>query len=141
MRKAVQTFIEEVEWPPLSSTNEWVGKKCIKIKHPILWKLNKRISLVTNLVTDIHGSTTQMQVTNYGLGGLCQAHMDATGMSEQDEKLLRARKPHIFIHGDVIATFMAWLGLVHLKTFFSAIKRVFFSNQIHIIFSRGPEIH
>jgi len=74
-----------VEWPKdLDTSDDWVGKNYIKMLHPVLWKLNRKISLVTQLVTDVHGSATQMQVTNYGLGGLCEEHIDPTGIMEQD---------------------------------------------------------
>ena len=106
----MQHFIGEAKWPPLNSINDWAGKKFDKIEHPILWKLNKKISMATNLVTDVHGSTTEMQVTSYGLGGLCQDHMDSYGVLETEEEILRKRKPNYLVHGDILGTFMAWLS-------------------------------
>ena len=69
IHKTVQAWISEVEWPtPLESSEDWVGKRYTKMLHPVLWKLNRKISLATQMVTDIHGSASMMQVTNYGLG-------------------------------------------------------------------------
>merc|ERR1711902_40120 len=51
-----------------------------------------------------------MQVTNYGLGGLCEPHIDPHGIMESDEAYYRRFKPRLFIHGDIFATFMGWLG-------------------------------
>ena len=111
IKKAVQAEISEVEWPKdLDTSDDWVGKNYIKMLHPVLWKLNRKISLVTQLVTDVHGSATQMQVTNYGLGGLCEEHIDPTGIMEQDQESIQFSKPALFVHGDVIATLMAWLS-------------------------------
>ena len=59
-----------------------------KVNYPILWKLNKKITLATQLRTDTSASASKMQVTNYGLGGLCEPHIDPVGMMEV-EKLSR----------------------------------------------------
>ena len=110
IHKTSQTWISEVEWPELNRVEDWVGRKYIKLKHNILWKLNKKISLATGLVTDVHGSASDMQVTNYGLGGLCEGHIDPVGLMEHDELLLKQTRPDILVHGDILATFMAWLS-------------------------------
>ena len=49
-----------------------------------------------------------MQVTNYGLGGLCEAHVDPVGIMEV--KNLKSVQKHLPVTGDMIGTFMAWLG-------------------------------
>ena len=48
-----------------------------------------------------------MQVTNYGLGGLCEQHIDPHGYLEGNE-LPRSRE-NLKYTGDMIGTFMAWL--------------------------------
>ena len=110
VEKSVQTWISEVQWPSLTTSDDWVGKNHLGINHPILWSLNKKISLATQLVTDTHGSATVMQVTNYGLGGLCEKHIDPIGIMEQEEKHTRTHHPHLLVHGDIGATVMAWLS-------------------------------
>ena len=110
IHKSVQAWISEVEWPTLSSIKNWVGKDYTYMIHPILWKLNQRISLATQLVTNVHGSTSKLQVTNYGLAGICETHVDSMGIMEVDEDHLRKTRPDFFVHGDVIATIMAWLS-------------------------------
>ena len=52
------------------------------MNYPILWKLDKKISLATQLRTDLHSSGSYMQVTNYGVGGMCDAHIDPKGIME-----------------------------------------------------------
>ena len=110
IQKAIRTNIPEAEWPGLNSIKDWSGKKYNKINHPLLWKLNNKVALATQLVTNVHGSATDMQVTNYGLAGLCESHMDSNGLWEGDEEILKSKKPKLYIHGDVIATFMAWIS-------------------------------
>ena len=79
-----------------------------KINHPILWKLNKKITLATQLRTDTSASATKMQVTNYGLGGLCEPHIDPVGIMEV--KKLSPGSLRLPFTGDIIGTFMAWLS-------------------------------
>ena len=110
VHKAVQAWIQDVEWPDLDHAKDYVGKKFKRIINLTLWKLNRRISLATQLVTDTQTSGTLMQVTNYGLGGLCESHIDPHGIMETDEKYYRKRKPYLFVTGDILGTFMAWLS-------------------------------
>ena len=46
-------------------------------------------------------------MTNYGLGGLCEAHIDPVGYFNGQE--LVPEKKHVVAAGDYIATLMAWL--------------------------------
>ena len=113
IHKSVQSWLKEVEWPELNKYEDYVGKNYTKINHPILWKLNKKISLATQLRTDIHTSGTDMQVTNYGLGGICERHIDPVGMMElKDVKnyLESTGDQNLEFTGDMVGTFMAWLG-------------------------------
>ena len=49
------------------------------------------------------------QTTNYGLGGLCESHIDPSG--EVMNKIeLSPDKNYIKAKGDMIATLMAWLN-------------------------------
>ena len=87
IHKTVQAWLEDVYWPPL--LEGYVGKRHNGIVNQGLWKLNKRISLATQLVTDTQTSGTLMQVTNYGLGGLCEQHIDPHGIMETNEEFYR----------------------------------------------------
>jgi prolyl 4-hydroxylase len=102
VHKTVQAWMKEVEWPVL-----YEGDKYVKINSPTLWKLTKRIGLATNLKTTGRFSGTPMQVTNYGLGGLCAAHVDPHGYIEGVE--LTPSRQDLIDTGDMFGTFMAWL--------------------------------
>ncbi len=95
--KTVQAWLDEAEFT----------KDSIKILHPILWKLAFKIQLATQLKTGKNHSATQMQVTNYGLAGLCEPHMDPYGYLEG--KKLHAINQRLKDTGDMLGTFMAWL--------------------------------
>ena len=112
IHKTVQAWLSEVEWPLIESFDNYpyVGKNYVKMKYPILWKLNKRITLATQLVTDSQTSSTPMQVTNYGLAGLCKPHIDPTGITTVTKKDIKETHPELLFTGDMIASFMAWLG-------------------------------
>ncbi len=49
-------------------------------------------------------------MTNYGLSGLCESHIDPHGATEGVE--VPPEREELFITGDMLATFMAWLGEV-----------------------------
>ena len=110
--KTVQAWLPEVYWPVFKGFDDflYVGKKYVKMNYPILWKLNRKISLATQLITDSQTSSTPMQVTNYGLAGLCEPHIDPTGMEIISKKVIKETNPHLLFTGDMIATFMAWLA-------------------------------
>ena len=112
IHKTVQAWLPEVAWPPITDVDNfpYVGKKYLKMNYPILWKLSKRISLATQLVTDSHTSSTEMQVTNYGLAGLCEPHIDPVGITTMETKVVKQTHPQLIYTGDMIGTFMAWLG-------------------------------
>ena len=69
IHKTVQAWLKDVQWPKLSHPEDYVGKNYTKMKNVLLWKLGKRISLATQLVTDTQTAGSQIQVTNYGLAG------------------------------------------------------------------------
>lgn len=110
VHKTVQSWLSDVEWPPFSFPEDYIGKNYTSMINIDLWKLSKRISLATQMVTDIQTSGSSMQVTNYGLGGLCEQHIDPHGIMESDEQYHRKHRPQIYVHGDIMATFMAWLS-------------------------------
>lgn len=110
VHKTVQAWIYEAVFPPESIPAEntpYVGKKYTKLELPNMWKLAKKIQLATQLKTDSQFSATPMQVTNYGLGGLCEAHIDPHGYLEG--AYLPDSRKGLVNTGDMIGTFMAWL--------------------------------
>ena len=112
IQKTVQAKLSEVEWPLVEDVDKYpyVGKKYLKMNYPILWKLNRKISLATQLVTDYQNSATPMQVTNYGLAGLCEPHADPIGIETMSKKAIQETSTQVLYTGDKIATFMAWLA-------------------------------
>ena len=109
--KTVQAWLTEAQYPQfnVSNPNWYVGKNYEKIIHPVLWKLSKKIQLATQLRTDSQLSGTSMQVTNYGLSGLCETHMDPHGLMELKGELPESRQT-LWKTGDMLGTFMAWLS-------------------------------
>ena len=97
-----------MDWPEITKSEDHVGKNYTKMNHPILWKLNQKISLATQFKSDAHTSGTYMQVANYGLGGLIELHIDPMGIMEMDD-LSKISLKHLEFTGDEIGTFMAWL--------------------------------
>ena len=63
--KAIETWLQEADWPPIDAENNdnYVGTNFPKINYPILWKLAKKIELATQLKTTTHLSATYMQVS------------------------------------------------------------------------------
>ena len=87
-----------------------------RINFPILWRLAKKITLATQLRTDTSASASYMQVTNYGLGGLCEPHFDPVGIMEVQN--LSPGSMHLPYTGDIIGTFMAWLSNTKVTYYF-----------------------
>ena len=111
--KTVQAWLQEVDWPITTGFGDYryVGPgQYLKLNYPILWKMNRKITLATQLILDTQTSSTPIQVTNYGLGGLCEPHGDQAGVAMMSEKDIKEVKPQLLYTGDTIATFMAWLA-------------------------------
>ena len=60
-----------------------------------------------NSFTQYGSKIILFQVTNYGLGGLCEVHMDPIGYFEGRE--IPPERAHTVAVGDYLATLMAWL--------------------------------
>lgn len=71
-------------------------------------KLSRRFELALNLNITNQFSSHTYQVTNYGLGGLCEAHVDPHGY--QEGKDISGDRMKLFHTGDYIGTVMGWLG-------------------------------
>ena len=55
------------------------------VLHPIMRKLSRKIELATQMNATSKWSSTLYQTTNYGLGGLCESHIDPHGHLEGAE--------------------------------------------------------
>ena len=78
------------------------------VVNPGLLKLSKKIELATNLIVRSRYASTEYQVTNYGLSGLCESHIDPHGAIEGNE--ISEDRISLHVTGDMVATFMAWLN-------------------------------
>ena len=78
-----------------------------------MYKLSLKIERATRMQIRIKGSSTEYQTTNYGLGGLCETHLDPSGYVMHGV-LASPESHHVRLYGDMIATTMAWLNDVKL---------------------------
>ena len=69
-------------------------------------KLSSRLERALDLNVTNQWSSHKYQVTNYGLSGLCEAHVDPHGYLEGSDV---SHAPHLKHTGDYIGTMMAWL--------------------------------
>lgn len=75
--------------------------------NPNMVTLSRKIELATKMHVLKRFSSTEFQVTNYGLSGLCEGHIDPHGYIEGKE--LTPDRQSLVISGDMLGTFMAWL--------------------------------
>ena len=81
IHKTVQAWLTEAIYNG-TEDDPFSGNKPIYIQHQILWKLAQKIEWATQLKVRGQYGSTPMQVTNYGLGGLCEVHIDPHGYIE-----------------------------------------------------------
>ena len=79
-----------------------------QVNHLVMFKLAKKIEIATRLNVSARFASTEFQVTNYGLSGLCESHIDPHGYIEGRE--VPEERKNLYASGDMIATFMSWLG-------------------------------
>ena len=108
--KTVQCWIDDVLFNKTSLDSDSELSKNFDVVHPILVKLSKKIEAASRMNVIGRFSSTQYQTTNYGLGGLCETHIDPHGYIEGME--LTPDRQGLIRTGDMIATFMAWLNNV-----------------------------
>ena len=122
--KAVQmwfndlSYIEEAEYfEVMQETGEvMVGQQEIKdlysydIQHEILLRISRRIEHATLMNITSRWGATRYQVTNYGLAGILECHVDPYGY-ESGVPIKKDNYPLIST-GDYIATFMGWMNIV-----------------------------
>ena len=107
VHKTVQCWIEDIAY---DKYNEFNDPTNYTINFPVMFKLAKKLELATQLNVTVKYSSTLFQTTNYGLGGLCEKHLDPHGYIEGAS----AKGIHkgLVQTGDMIGTIMAWLGEV-----------------------------
>ena len=81
------------------------------VSHITMLRVSKRIELLTQLNVTSRYSSSRYQATNYGLGGLCETHLDPYGYEHDNPKLF-GKWVKLVTTGDYIATFMGWLNIV-----------------------------
>ncbi len=79
------------------------------IKDQVLFDLSKKLEMVTLLNVTNKYSATAYQVTNYGLGGLCETHIDPHGYIEGTSDLPKSRES-LKRSGDMFGTVMGWIN-------------------------------
>ena len=126
--KAVQTFFKDIEYNEKETYNKVtainidintrVGNRIYAaqplddpysylIKNEVMLKISKRIESATKMnVTHRHGSS-DYQVTNYGLAGMAEMHLDCWGL--ENGAHLPPDRNFMVSTGDVVATLMGWL--------------------------------
>ena len=78
IHKTVQAWVQEATFKEGSDPHPPIEN----VDYPILQKLSQKVALATGLVTHFASSVTKYQVTNYGLGGTCETHIDPYGYIE-----------------------------------------------------------
>ena len=122
--KAVQTwfndlsYIEEPEYFEIMTETGamMIGQRQIidlysyHVKHDVLLRISRRIEYATHMNITSRWGATHYQVTNYGLSGMVQSHIDPYGY-ESGIPLRHDNYP-LISSGDIIATFMGWINNV-----------------------------
>ena len=103
--KTVQCWIQDVEHPGHKEFNDPTN---YTVHHPVMFKLAQKLELATQMNVTGKYSSTEFQTTNYGLGGLCEKHLDPHGYIEGAEA--KGLNKGLVQSGDMLGTVMAWLG-------------------------------
>jgi hypothetical protein len=105
VHKTVQCWIQDIKY---DLYDDFTDPFNYTINYPLMFKLSKKLELATRMNITGKYSATDYQTTNYGLGGLCERHMDPLGYIEGAE----VKGPHASLiqSGDMLGTIMAWLG-------------------------------
>ncbi|QQP41703.1 Uncharacterized protein FKW44_016162, partial [Caligus rogercresseyi] len=83
-----------------------------QVHYPVLYSLSHKIQHATRLQVVGRWSSTKYQVTNYGLGGLCEIHTDPHGLFSG--RSIPEDRVSLFRTGDMILTLMGWLEDVNV---------------------------
>jgi prolyl 4-hydroxylase len=105
VHKTVQCWIGDIEYPKYNEDNDLTN---YTIHYPLMFKLAQKFELATQMNVTGKYSSTEFQTTNYGLGGLCEKHLDPHGYIEGAEA--KGLNKGLVQSGDMLGTVMAWLG-------------------------------
>ena len=110
VHKTVQHWLQDVFYTNYTyDLDEMDSNHSYKVMDPVLFKLSKKLEIATQLnVTGKYGST-DYQITNYGLAGLCETHIDPHGYIEGTVDLPDSRQV-LKKSGDMFGTVMGWIG-------------------------------
>ena len=78
-----------------------------KVISKLMFKVSRRIELVTHLNVTSRNGATKFQSTNYGLSGMAAMHIDPWGY-EKGVPIVEGKKSLVHT-GDYMATFMGWI--------------------------------
>ena len=105
VHKTVQCWIQDIMYDDYNQENDLFN---YTINFPLMFKLSKKLELATQMNVTGKYSASDFQTTNYGLGGLCERHIDPHGYIEGAEVV--GSQKSLIQSGDMIGTIMAWLG-------------------------------
>ena len=105
VHKTVQCWINDITYGPHREENDPTN---YTIQFPNMVKLARKLELATQMNVTGKYSSTDFQTTNYGLGGLCEKHIDPHGYIEGAES--KGQHASLAQSGDMLGTVMAWLG-------------------------------
>ena len=109
-KKSVQCWIGDVEYESYHyNLVDYETNFNYKVLQPTLFKLSKRLELATGMSVTGKYSSTEYQITNYGLGGLCETHYDPHGYLEGVKFPPHPAFQRYHKWGDTVATLMGWL--------------------------------
>ena len=107
VHKTVQCWINDIQYDGHKEENDPTN---YTINFPNMVKLARKLELATQMNVTGKYSSTDFQTTNYGLGGLCEKHIDPHGYIEGGE--VKGQHKTLIQSGDMLGTIMAWLGEV-----------------------------
>ena len=105
VHQAIQCWIEDILYDDYNEDNDRFN---YTIDLPVMFKLSKKLELATQLNITGKYSASPFESTNYGLGGLCEQHLDPHGYIEGAP--VDDSKKSLIQSGDSVGTVMAWLG-------------------------------
>ncbi len=120
VHKTVQVWLRDKEYAEEARYEELPGREggyaqldfegdpdAGRVTMPVMRGVARKMELATGMRVLSRFASTDFQVTNYGLGGLCETHIDPHGMLEGAYVDWEQRA--LVSSGDMMATFMAWL--------------------------------